>query len=193
MDNTPTLPVSGIITPVWEYDISKIVDYLAKVTAEKDLTLPELESLSGVPAGTIHKMFKHTTADPRFETVSRVAKSLGVSLDTLTEIALPEIPEDAPVAVEETPLTHQSFTHMIGAFCQAIRAKNEIIALLTEQIKSRKLSQLIKDALLIISFSGLIFYLIWDVTHPKEGMIQYQVWHDAAKTAIDKLSDIFTA
>lgn len=190
--NTPAITVPGTVSPVWEYDITKVADCLARVAAEKDLTLPELESISGVPAGTIHKMFKHTTADPRFETVSRVAYALGVSLDTLTSIALPEVPDDVPVVVEDAALTRHSLTHMIAAFYQALRTKDEMIALLTEQLKTRKLSQLIKDIMLTLAFAGLIFYLLWDVTHPTEGLIQYQVWHDAVSGTVDKLTDYFS-
>ena len=190
MDNTaPEIRVPATSNAVYDYNIIAVVDYLAKIAAEKGLSYPELEALSGVPQGTIHKMFKHTTADPRFETVSRVAKALNVSLDTLTAIAIPAPNSDLPVVIEDEPIGKILLQHILASFHQTLRAKDEQIHALTEQLKEKKRSQIPKEIFWWGCFAYLIYYLIWDLTHPSEGMFQYQVWHEYASQAVQKFID----
>lgn len=190
MDNAaPKIRVPAVSNPVYGYNITAVVDYLAKIANEKGLSYPELEALSGVPQGTINKMFKHTTADPRFETVSRVAFALNVSLDTLTAIALPAPDPDLPVVIEDEPISKILIQHMLASFHQTLRAKDEQIRTLTEQLKEKKRSQILKDILWWGCFAYLIYYLVWDLTHPGEGMFQYQIWQKYASQAAQKFID----
>jgi transcriptional regulator with XRE-family HTH domain len=59
------------------------VDKLKMIKEEKDITNAEISNLSNIPLPTNTRVFNGQTPNPTFETISRIAIALGVSLDEL--------------------------------------------------------------------------------------------------------------
>ncbi|MBE6005633.1 MAG: helix-turn-helix transcriptional regulator [Sarcina sp.] len=60
-----------------------MVDKVKQACAGKGITVTELEKLAGIPDNAIYKWDKHS---PSVLTVARVAKVLGVTMDSLIDI-----------------------------------------------------------------------------------------------------------
>lgn len=171
---------SNDITTVAFFDISATIDYICKIQREKNISQNELSALSGVPLPTLSKILNHRTPDPRFESVARIAQALNISLDSLTqkatEITFDDLnPELAPVEVG-TKLDCAFLTHLVAAYQQVIGTQQARIHQYERQIKEKKLTRSVKDLMLVVVVVMLAFYLIWDITHPTAGYIQYEIY-----------------
>lgn len=62
------------------------VDKLRELKDHQGLTNSDIAERSGIPLPTITKIFNGSTANPSFDTVVLIAKSLGTSLDELVGI-----------------------------------------------------------------------------------------------------------
>ena len=71
------------------------VEKLKVIRDEKKITNVEIAKISNIPLATVTRVFNGQTPNPTFETISRIALSLGMSLDEL--IGLKE-PNESPVA-----------------------------------------------------------------------------------------------
>ena len=71
------------------------VEKLKMIKEEKNMTNAEIATLSNLPLPTITRIFSGQTANPTFETISRIAFALGVSLD---ELAGFKQPDEQPLA-----------------------------------------------------------------------------------------------
>lgn len=69
--------------------------YLKKSTGK---TTDEIAQISGVPKGTLNKLFAGQTKDPQLSTITAVVHSLGYTLDDLDE---PKQPDSALSVSEE--------------------------------------------------------------------------------------------
>lgn len=68
------------------------VEKLKMVKEEKGLTNAEIADLSTIPLATITRVFNEKTLNPTFETISRIAIAMGVSLDELVGLKQPDEP-----------------------------------------------------------------------------------------------------
>ena len=59
------------------------VEKLKMIKEDKNLTNMEIANLSNIPLATITRVFNGQTPNPTFETISRIAIGMGVSLDEL--------------------------------------------------------------------------------------------------------------
>lgn len=74
------------------------VERLKMIKEEKSLTNSEISTLSNIPLPTITRVFNGQTPNPTFETISRIAFALGVSLDELSGLKQPnEQPVSSPI------------------------------------------------------------------------------------------------
>ena len=71
------------------------VEKLKTIKEEKDLTNAEIAKLSNIPLPTITRVFNGQTPNPTFETISRIASALGVSLDEISGL---KQPDEQPIA-----------------------------------------------------------------------------------------------
>lgn len=60
-----------------------VKDYLTALKNKGGFSWSELSEMSGLPDATIRKIFSGETADPRFDTVSKLVISMGGSLDEM--------------------------------------------------------------------------------------------------------------
>ncbi len=61
------------------------IEYLKKIKKEMGITTEEISRKSGVPLGTLNKIFAGQTLDPKFETLKAICGALGISLAELDE------------------------------------------------------------------------------------------------------------
>lgn len=62
------------------------IDNLSELKKRSGKTLKQISEESGVPLGTLNKLFAGQTKDPKLETIWAVVKALGFTLDDLDEI-----------------------------------------------------------------------------------------------------------
>lgn len=60
-----------------------LLTYLNTLKTQGNFTFEAISNLSGVPESTVKNIFSGKTDDPRFETVSKVIKAMGGSLDAV--------------------------------------------------------------------------------------------------------------
>lgn len=109
-----------------------------------------IAEMSGVPESTVTKVLGGVNRSPGFETISPIARVLGVSLDELS------VKETAP---PDTSTLTVGISHIISSYERRLREKNRWINILAVAVA----------ALILL----LIFFLIYDITHPSLGWVQY--------------------
>lgn len=109
-----------------------------------------IAEMSGVPESTVTKVLGGVNRSPGFETISPIARVLGVSLDELS------VKETAP---PDTSTLTVGVSHIISSYERRLREKNRWINILAVAVA----------ALIVL----LIFFLIYDITHPSLGWVQY--------------------
>lgn len=94
--------------------ITMWIDKLADLKKRSGKTTKQISEESGVPIGTLNKLFAGQTQDPKLETVRSVVHSLGYTLDdVLTEQRTP-----APPVGEAGVLTAQELKRISAAMAQ---------------------------------------------------------------------------
>lgn len=78
------------------------LDRLTAIKKASGKTLKQISFDSGVPIGTLNKLFAGQTKDPKLETVRSVVHALGHTLDDLTDESS-EITKKSPSAAEAAP------------------------------------------------------------------------------------------
>lgn len=109
-----------------------------------------IAEMSGVPESTVTKVLGGVNRSPGFETISPIARVLGVSLDELS------VKETVP---PDTSTLTVGVSHIISSYERRLREKNRWINILAVAVA----------ALILL----LIFFLIYDITHPSLGWVQY--------------------
>lgn len=61
------------------------LDTINQMKKEKGMTTDDISNLSGIPKGTLNKLFAGQTKDPQLSTIKAVVHSLGYTLDDLDE------------------------------------------------------------------------------------------------------------
>lgn len=76
------------------------LERLTAIKKESGKTLKQISDESGVPIGTLNKLFAGQTKDPKLDTVRSVVHALGHTLDDLTD--------DAPQSAKKPPSTAEA-------------------------------------------------------------------------------------
>lgn len=98
------------------------IEKLKMIKLEKGLTNKQISELGDVPLPTVTRVFNEATMNPTFETITRIAKGMGVSLD---ELAGFKSPDEQPIA---TPILET-----LSSNAELLKEKDERIAELKEQ------------------------------------------------------------
>ena len=103
------------------------VEKLKAIRDDKGLTNVEISKLSEIPLATITRVFNGSTPNPTFETISRIALAMGVTLDEL--IGLKQ-PNEQPIAspVENT----------LNSYSELLKDKDDRIKELKEELKTER-------------------------------------------------------
>ena len=81
------------------------IEKLKMIKEDKNLTNSEIATLSNIPLATITRIFSGQTPNPTFETISRIAIGMGVSLDELCGLKQPDAPS-IPSPIENTLISY---------------------------------------------------------------------------------------
>jgi transcriptional regulator with XRE-family HTH domain len=121
------------------------VEKLKMIKEEKDLTNAEIAKLCDLPLATITRVFSERTLNPTFETITRIAIGMGVSLDELVGLKQPDEP---PIAAPiETTL---------NSYSELLKEKDE-------RIKELKLEKRTILGILVGVFTFILVFLAIDL------------------------------
>ena len=115
------------------------VEKLKVIRDEKDMTNVEIARLSDIPLATITRVFNGSTPNPTFETLSRIALAMGVSLDELIGLKQPDAP---PVA---SPIENT-----LNSYSELLKEKDDrIVELKTEKERAIKEKYMVTGVLIV--------------------------------------------
>lgn len=140
------------------------MQYIEKLKAlkeERELTIADIASLSGVPQTTVTRIFNGTTPSPQFETVIQIAMVFGVSLDELMGLKQPEASVPSPV------------TETFNSYAELLHEKDRRIAELQKE-KEREHREKGRLALGLMIIAGFVILLLTvDVLNGHFGYFRY--------------------
>ena len=123
------------------------VEKLKMIKLEKGLHNADIAKLGDLPLATVTRVFNGQTSNPTFETITRIAIAMGVSLDELAGLKQPNEPP-IPSPIETT----------LNTYAELLKEKDDRIqALETEKDKEQNE----KHKLAGVLFALIIFMLVW--------------------------------
>ena len=105
------------------------LDKLITIKDDKKITNKQISDLGNVPLPTVIKVFNRETQNPTFETVTGIARAMGISLDELVGFKQPDEQPLAPPIVDT-----------LNTYSELLKDKDDRI----QELKADKL-QLIAD------------------------------------------------
>lgn len=75
-------------------------------------TIEEISELSGVPKGTLNKIFSGGTKDPKYSTLKQIVHCLGYTIDDLEMMETKKSPE--PKGPEDNKVSMDELVSMLG-------------------------------------------------------------------------------
>ena len=111
------------------------VEKLKVIRDEKKITNVEIARITNIPLATVTRVFNGQTPNPTFETISRIALSLGISLDELIGLKEPDEPPVAP-RIETTLNSYSELLQEKDIRIQEL--KDEVIRERTDKERERK-------------------------------------------------------
>ena len=131
------------------------VEKLRMIKEKKDLTNAEIAKLGDLPLATVTRVFNERTPNPTFETITRIAIGMGVSLDELVGLKQPDEP---PIAspIETT----------LNSYSELLKEKDE-------RIKELKLEKRTILCILVGFIAFILVFLAIDLFNGDFGRFQY--------------------
>ena len=123
------------------------VEKLKMIKSEKGLHNADIAKLGDLPLATVTRVFNGQTSNPTFETITRIAIAMGVSLDELAGLKRPDEPP-IPSPIETA----------LNTYAELLKEKDDRIQAL-EAEKDKEQKEKYKLAGIIIKL--LIFMLVW--------------------------------
>ena len=136
------------------------VEKLKVIRDEKKITNVEIAKISNIPLATVTRVFNGQTPNPTFETISRIAVALGISLDEIIGLKEPDEPPVVPRI--ETAL---------NSYSELLQEKDERIRELKEENererkdKYRMTCVLICMVILLLGLFGTLLYIDLTTSH----------------------------
>ena len=134
------------------------VEKLKMIKEDKNLTNSEIATLSNIPLATITRVFNGQTPNPTFETISRIAIGMGVSLDELCGLKQPDAP---PV---QSPIKNT-----LNSYSELLQEKDERIKELKEEKERERRDRYRVTCVLICVVVFLLVLLAFDLVNGQLG------------------------
>ena len=144
-----------------------IKEYLKHLKTSGNFSWQDISRTSGLPEATIRKIFSGETPDPRFETVARLVRAMGGSLNQLNDI---ENAEQSIKSEKTEDAQIKSLTAVKELYEERIKEIKESSA---EQVHSLKRDKKILAVTVGILASVLLGILLLDLCVGSAGWIQY--------------------
>ena len=138
-----------------------------------NMTYQQLADASGVPVGTVKSILTGATASPGFEPVCAMIHAMGESIDAFYS----GIPQDHPKPPPAVPAAET-----ITDNHNLLPLRDEIKVIAGEAIHAVYQTDVYHNlhnnlrwwrAVALIETGFIFFLLVWDITHPSMGYIQY--------------------
>lgn len=140
---------------------------LAKLQEYKEhsgLTSQQIADISAVPLGTVTKILSGTTPNPGIESLAPIVIAVGGSLDEICDNPQP----DKAVLTE----SDSADLHLIH---QLFHANNQVTAAHAAHSRHLEKQLHIHQIVIGVLIAFILFFVIYDVTHPSVGFVQYTV------------------
>lgn len=134
------------------------VEQLKMIKEDKNLTNIEIANLSNIPLATITRVFNGQTPNPTFETISRIAIGMGVSLDELCGLKQPDAPP-IPSPIENT----------LNSYSELLQEKDIRIKELKEEKERERKDRYRITSVLICVVCFLLLLLAFDLINGQVG------------------------
>lgn len=138
-----------------------VIECLIARKEELGLTYARIADVSGIPESTVTKVFNRSIKSPTLDTIAPIARALNISLDTLSAVASPENNTAPKLSTDDLYVKLLTECH------------NRHIATLEKQLRLKTKWNIAFASMMFITMGALIFFLIYDITHPDMGWIQY--------------------
>lgn len=134
------------------------VEKLKAIRDEKKITNVEIAKISNIPLATVTRVFNGQTPNPTFETISRIAVALGISLDEIIGLKEPDEPPVVPRI--ETAL---------NSYSELLQEKDERIRELKEEKERERKDRYRVTSVLICVVCFLLILLAFDLINGQLG------------------------
>ena len=134
------------------------VEKLKAIRDEKKITNVEIAKISNIPLATVTRVFNGQTPNPTFETISRIAVALGISLDEIIGLKEPDEPPVVPRI--ETAL---------NSYSELLQEKDERIRELKEEKERERKDRYRVTSVLICVVCFLLALLAFDLINGQVG------------------------
>ena len=138
------------------------VEKLKMIKEDKNLTNVEIANLSNIPLATITRVFSGQTPNPTFETISRVAIGMGVSLDELCGLKQPDAPP-IPSPIEDT----------LNSYSELLKEKDDRIRELKEEKENERREKHRILGVLVFFVAIMMVLLVIDILNGHFGHFRY--------------------
>lgn len=158
--------------------MGRISQYLNDLKARTGYTQQQLSDVTGIPAGTLPRYFTDMDDDSaNFEIVRKLVVAMCGSLDELAGIAPPAAKEGTTEPPPVQQPVHFSFQPLRDDVREIAR---EAICRVYESEAYKNIEKNVKSwkALALAETAFIILVLLWDITHPTMGFIQYTAISD---------------
>lgn len=144
---------------------------LNELKDERRLTNQQISDGSGVPLGTVSSIFSGQTTRPAFQDVVDILDYFGVSVDDFPGRTPKPKPEPTATVKHHRSISFVNISEETKALARnAIREVYESEAYKTIEKSLRSWKRLAS-----FETTFIVAVLLWDVTHPTMGYIQYSV------------------
>ncbi len=175
-----------------------VINALKTRKEELGFTNEVIENMSGVPKSTIAKVFNGTNKSPTMDTLIPIAKVMGVSIDSIIEghesAEAADGTEITPKAADgtENPVKIISDSPSAGRENGSIPTYlyTDIVKIYEAQLRHRDKWIYFLCAILLLLVGTMVFFLIYDITHPTHGWIEYSAFYQNAMDALKHLFHI---
>jgi transcriptional regulator with XRE-family HTH domain len=145
-----------------------LCEKLIDAKKKSGLTNQQIAEQSGVPLGTVNRIFSGAAVDLKFQTLQQLAPALNISLDTL-EIKTPAVITQPT----EQPIEHHTHHGHHKSDCPNYEQLNILIAKMDETIADLRKERHILFWCLMGLVAIIILLFMLDVALPTSGWIRY--------------------
>lgn len=153
-----------------------ILTYLNTLKTQGNFTNETIAKLSGIPEPTVKNILSGKTEDPRFETVSKIVKAMGGSLDAVYSITKKEdVESNSVIALKESyerQLKEQE-AHYQQRISDMEKHYVERITEINEHIETIKLDKRWFRIATCICALALVVLFVIELLTPALGWFQY--------------------